>query len=42
MREGLYYYIEGNAIHTNDDWTNFMSINRFGQLFDNSHNWYIV
>lgn len=42
MREGLYYYIQGNAIHCSDDWSNFMSIKRFTQLFDNSHNWYIV
>lgn len=42
MREGLYYYIQGDAIHANDDWANFMSITRFGQLFDDSHNWYIV
>lgn len=42
MREGLYYYIQGDAIHANDDWSNFMSITRFGQLFYNSHNWYIV
>lgn len=42
MREGLYYYIQGNAIHCSDDWSNFMGINRFSQLFDDSHNWYIV
>ena len=42
MREGIYYYIQGNAIHANDDWSRFMSITRFGQLFDESHNWYIV
>lgn len=42
MREGLYYYIQGNAVHSNDDWSHFMSITRFGQSFDDSHNWYIV
>lgn len=42
MREGLYYYIQGNAVHCSDDWSNFMNITRFGQLFDDSHNWYIV
>lgn len=42
MREGLYYYIQGNAVHSSDDWAHFMSITRFGQSFDDSHNWYIV
>ena len=42
MREGLYYYIQGITVHASDDWSNFMSIIRFGQLFDKSHNWYIV
>lgn len=42
MREGLYYYIQGNSVHCSDDWSNFMSITRFGQLFDNSHNWYSI
>lgn len=42
MREGLYYYIQGNAVHSSDDWSHFMSITRFGQSFDDSHNWYIV
>lgn len=42
MREDVYYYIQGNAIHASDDWSHFISITRFGQLFDKSHNWYIV
>lgn len=42
MREGLYFYIQGNAVHSSDDWSHFMSITRFGQSFDDSHNWYIV
>lgn len=42
MREDLYYYIQGNAIHCSDDWSNFMGITRFIQLFGNSDNWYIV
>lgn len=42
MRKGLYYYIQGNAVHCSDDWSNFMSITRFGQLFDNYHNWYSI
>ena len=42
MREGLYYYIQGNAVHSSDDWSHFMSITRFGQSFDDSHNWYII
>lgn len=42
MREGLYYYIQGNAVHSSDYWSHFISITRFGQSFDDSHDWYIV
>lgn len=42
MKEGMYYYIQDNAIYASDDWARFMSITRFGQLFDESHEWYIV
>lgn len=42
MRAGLYYYIQDGVIHCNDAWANFMSINKFSQVFDESHKWYIV
>lgn len=42
MREGLYYYIQGIAIHASDDWSNFMSSKTFLRMFDKANDWYIV
>lgn len=42
MKPELFYYIQDGVIRCNDNWPNFMDIERFSQVFDESHEWYIV
>lgn len=41
MRKGIYYYIQGKAIHCSDDWSSFMSSEHFLQMFASSNDWSI-